>query len=448
METDSSRISAPSRLGAALLTEWRELGRWGKIALAGVAVSVGITLALGFSIPRATKSHLLHARTEILEAVTVDLVSGGLVPIGTDDAGIYAAFDDEVRLRLLGGETVRVKLWTREGAIAYSDNPALVGRTFELTPIARSALDSGTSKVQVSGLEDPAHELERDLGELIEFYLPVQDAGGEVVGLFEVEQAVDSLDATIGRVRRNVWASIGIGLGVLTVFMGSLTIANAHVLSRRRRQAEELLAALLRAQEDERRRVVGALHDDVGQPLYRILYGLQGSRAKLDPDHHVAAELASLESLVRQVDRTLRQELRLLHHSVAEDVGLAAALQALVEATRRETDLDVELELDVAGELPPRTSAVLYRAAQEGLTNARKHSGAGRVSIRLARSDGLVVLEVEDDGDGAGGSEGIGLATTRERLEAVGGGFAVDQRRGAGTRLRAWIPAGPGSPGP
>jgi signal transduction histidine kinase len=118
-----------------------------------------------------------------------------------------------------------------------------------------------------------------------------------------------------------VWLSIASGLGVLGLFMGSLTVANARVLNRRRRQAEELFQALLQAEDAERHRIVGALHDDVGQPLYRLLYGLQGCRARVEGASAVATELEQLEALVREVDGTLRAELSALHRGVTDEVG-------------------------------------------------------------------------------------------------------------------------------
>ncbi len=308
-----------------------------------------------------------------------------------------------------------------------------------MTPPALQAF-GGERSIEVSNLEDPAHALERDLGELIEFYIPFQDEEGHVLGVFEVEQRVDALNTTLGHVRRNVWFSIATGIGVLVIFMGSLAVAGGRAINRRRRQAEHLLGDVLRAQEAERKRIVGALHDEVGQPLYRLLYGLEGSRAKVHDPGAVTGELTRLEEIVRDVDRTLRAELRLLHHSEVEDVGLGPALVQLVETTRAETGVRVDLDIGLDGELGPVPSTALFRAAQEGLINARKHAGASRVVVRTWRDATRAILEVSDDGGGVHRPEGLGLTTTRERLDAIGGGLQVRSRRGGGTVLRAWVP--------
>ena len=436
---------SPRRYLHALRTEWSELGRWGRLALAGVALSVIITLALGFSIPRSAKRHLLHGQSEILATVVEDLKAEGFVARDGEAPVTTGEFDSQVRVRLLGGDTIRVKLWSPDGVVVYSDESALIGEGFSFNRLGAAALD-GDIKFGFSDVSEPAHLFERDLGELIEYFIPVIDEQG-VYGLFEVEQQAVTVNATAGRISLNTWISIGVGLGLLTVFMASLTLANAHVLTRRRRQAENLLGALVEAQEGERRRIVGALHDDVGQPLYRLLYGLQGSRSRLDTADPVAAELARLENLVRGVDTTLRNELKGLQFSLAEDLGLAAALESLAETTRSETELDVEVDIDYADQLGPASRTAMFRAAQEGITNARKHSGAARLWLRLQGQGSQIVLEVEDDGKGVVGDRGLGLTTTKERLELIGGGLDVDQPQRGGTILRAWVPRN-GSPRP
>ncbi len=268
------------------------------------------------------------------------------------------------------------------------------------------------------------------------------DDTGTVLALLEIEQRLDALRITLGHVRRNVWVSIGTGLGALSVFMGSLAFASARIMNRRRRQAESMLGALLRVQDEERSRTVGALHDDIGQPLYRLLYGLEVSRSKLGDEHPVSGELDNLEGLVRNIDRTLRAELKLLHSGVAEDLGLVPALTELVDATRAETELDVDLRVDLEEEpfLEEVPRSALLRAAREGLMNVRKHAGATRASVTVSSDRSRVLLEVSDNGRGARHGEGLGLTTTRERLESIGGGLRVRGQRGAGTVFRAWVP--------
>lgn len=435
-----SMRSLPRRYWPAVRTSWSELGRWGRLALAGIGLSVIISVALGFSIPNSAKGHLLHGQSEVFATVAEDIRALSLVTRAGESVAIEPEFEEAVALRLLGGDTIRVKLWSLDGVIVYSDHSDQIGQSFAFNDLAIRATNGDVS-FGVADASDPAHAFEEDLGELIEFYVPVEDAAG-VFALFEVEQRVDTLNTTVNRIKRNTWMSIGLGLGVLTVFMASLTVANAHVLTRRRRLAETLFAELVEAQDAERRRIVGSLHDDVGQPLYRLLYGLQGSRSRLDDDDPVSEELDRLEQLVREVDATLRNELRGLHTSLAEDLGLGPALEALAEMTRDETALDLSLDVQTNKELGVVPRAALFQAAKEGVTNVRKHAGAAHVWVRLLSEAGRVVLEVEDDGIGPNGERGLGLTTMKDRLEAIGGGLTIDRRSGTGTRMRAWVPTG------
>lgn len=422
-----------------LQAEWREIGGLGRTAIVGIGAAAVLTVVMGFSITSAARSNLLAARADLIEAEVAALPD--FAASDTPGSPAYADFDTAVRHELMGGETQRIKVWAADGRIVYSDAANLVGDRFDLTPPARAAFD-GETATTISDLEDPAHEGERAHGQLIEVYVPRFTLDGSVSTVVEVEQSLESLGAAMVDITRNVWLSIGIGVGVLAVFLATLAGALARAVNRRRKQAERLLGALFESQERERRHIVGALHDDVGQPLYRLLYGLEGSRAKLSDDDPVADELEGLEDLVRGIDETLRGELDTLHQGLAADAGLSTAIRDLAATTEAEADLTVHV--DVAAE-SQRLSAVartaLYRAAQEAVLNVRKHARARNVWIEAGARGADVSVVVTDDGRGRQGAPGLGLTTTRERLEALGGGLDVGNRRGGGVVFTAWVPA-------
>lgn len=426
---------------SAARAEWTELGPIGRAAFAGVLLSLAVAVVLGMWLPRLMRSHILGARAGLIATIADEIAQRGLVPVGPPTSSTYQQLKEEIEVSLLGGETVRVKLWTVDGTVAYSDEPRLVGETFELSDTARTALE-GAPAYEISDLSEPAHALERPLGELLEFFVPVHDAEGAIVGLFEVEQRTDALNATQSDVRRNVWLAIGSGIGLLGVFMASLTISSGRVLNRRRRQAEELLGSLVRVQEDERRRTVGALHDDVGQPLFRLLYGLEGSRSKLAPENPVSAELEGLAELTRDIDRTLRSELRLLHQGIDEDLSLEASVQQIIQATREETDLAIDLTLDGvdASSVARGPKTALVQAVREAITNVRKHAKASHVDVTLHGNGRMLSVTVSDDGNGVRSADGLGIVTTRERLEAIGGSLELVSTRGRGTVFSASVP--------
>ncbi len=409
------------------------------MAFIGVGLSLVVTVVLGFTILSATRSHLLAAQGEIVTNVIAEIEADHpSLPTGLADVG-FQAFDADVRLRLIGGDTLRVKVWAPDGTVVYSDDPRLIGSKFELSASARSALN-GETVSSISDVLDPAHADERAVGSLIEFFTPYRDASGEIRGAFEVEQRIDTLRRTLDQVGTIVWITIGTGLFLLGGFMLTLQLARARAYNERRRQTEALLGELLNVQEDERQRIVGALHDDIGQPLYRLLYGLEGGKSRLPDSSVVRAELDRLAALVRDIDSRLRTELRLLHGGIAEDLDLRSALNELVDATRQETGMEINctVELDVEPDPVPRFA--LLRAAQEAITNVRKHSGANSMSISVRNRGHAVILEVADDGSGIRGPEGLGLKTMRERLQAIGGGFEVTINRTGGTHFKAWVP--------
>jgi signal transduction histidine kinase len=232
-------------------------------------------------------------------------------------------------------------------------------------------------------------------------------------------------------------------VGALAIFLFAVAVGLNRAAERRRRQAEVLLGAAFQAQDEERRRIVGSLHDDIGQPLYRLLYGIEGSRAKIDPDHPVAAELEQLGLLVRTIDSTLRVELEHLHEGAASDAGLVNAIEDLARVTRNETDLRVVLDLDTEPQgMDVLERTALFRAVQEAVVNTRKHSGARTVRISLRTSGGRIEAAVVDDGVGGAIDRGLGLTTAGERLDALGGGLSVRSRPQKGTVLTAWLPRG------
>lgn len=437
----SSGRTKPGALVSGLRADWREIGGLGRLSLVGIGIAAVITVILGFSITSTVRGQLLSARAALVEAAVADLSDFPLDRPATLEE--FARFDAEVRRTVLGSDTVRVKLWNSAGTIVYSDAGELIGQAFELSAPARQAF-SGDTGTTISDLQDPAHAFDRGEGELIEYYVPRPVGAAEVTSVIEIEQDVAEFNDALGRITRNVWISIILGLVVLGMFVASLGAARARELNRRRRQAERLLRSSFRTQEEERQRIVGSLHDDIGQPLYRLLYGLEGAQARLEPGVELADDLGALEDIVRDVDKTLRRELRLLHQGLAEDAGLDMALADLAEVTERESDLAVATSLDLRTELSGVQLSAMYRAAQEAVTNVRKHANAQSARIAVFEDEGRFWLHVDDDGDGPDGEPGLGLTTTRERFEALGGSATLRVSPDGGTRFEAWLPVSRG----
>lgn len=212
----------------------------------------------------------------------------------------------------------------------------------------------------------------------------------------------------------------------------------------RRLEAERRRAgsAALHAQEEERARVARDLHDEVNQSLTGLLLRLEAAREAAPPE--LEGELAETKALANQAMTELLTLARQLRPTALDDLGLTAAIEGQVEQLKRgEIDARLEVEGNFA-DLGDDAQLVVYRVAQEALSNAARHSGAEHVEVRLRRSDdGGVVLEVGDDGRGFAFDEsqrGLGIGGMRERALLVGGELTIESRPDAGTTVRLDVP--------
>jgi two-component system sensor histidine kinase UhpB len=206
----------------------------------------------------------------------------------------------------------------------------------------------------------------------------------------------------------------------------------------------------LSAQESERRRLAGELHDELGQSLTALALQLNRVGGRV-PDGARPEVLAARDTALGLVDET-RALARRLRPEGLDALGLAAALTNLVERLSAQTGLPIDRRL--ARDLPPLdpdAELVLYRVAQESLTNVVRHARASRAELTLATRDADVVLEVRDDGIGVdghtAGRDGRGVLLMRERAMLVGGELQVGGRPGGpGTVVRLRVPALAGRP--
>jgi two-component system, NarL family, sensor histidine kinase UhpB len=214
-----------------------------------------------------------------------------------------------------------------------------------------------------------------------------------------------------------------------------------EMLDRIETERRESARRELLVQEGERRRVAAELHDEIGQSVTALVLELDRSigdapedrRAALLRSRDVAAQL--LED-VRRLARSLRPE-------VLDELGLAPALTNLCDRLSAQTGLEIKCSLsDELPPLGPEVQLVIYRVIQESLTNVVRHARAGRAHVALACSDGLVELEVVDDGVGIGAAAGSGggIRGMRERALLVGGVLDVEPAAPGGTRVRLRIP--------
>jgi PAS domain S-box-containing protein len=221
-------------------------------------------------------------------------------------------------------------------------------------------------------------------------------------------------------------------------------------------QLRHLSRQILRAQEDERKRISLELHDVIAQTLTGINVQLAAlaKQTRLDPEAFDRS-IAETQRLVEQSVEVVHQFARELRPAVLDDLGLIPALHTFMENFTTRTGVRTHLTA-FAGveELETVRRTVLFRVAQEALTNVAKHAKASRVEVSIHKLPDCICMKIKDDGKSfqlnrlmqVRGSKRLGLLGMRERLEMVGGLFEVQSAPGEGTTVLARIPLDNGKP--
>jgi signal transduction histidine kinase len=206
-------------------------------------------------------------------------------------------------------------------------------------------------------------------------------------------------------------------------------------------QRRRLLAHVVQAAEEERRRIANDIHDDPVQKMVVLKMRLE-LLAKANP---YLPDLDDARDAVLGTIRSMRHMLFDLRPPILDEEGLGPALRYFLDNSEIDAAWSVEDELGT--EPSDQTRVILYRIAQEALTNARKHAHADEVNVKLQDRDGGVWMEISDDGVGYN-PEGsvlaepghLGIAAMRERAEMAGGWCTLRSLPGAGTTLEVWLP--------
>jgi signal transduction histidine kinase len=228
-----------------------------------------------------------------------------------------------------------------------------------------------------------------------------------------------------------------------------------------REQLQYLSRKVLRAQEEERKKISRELHDVIAQTLTTINVRLATLKkeATLNPTGFEKS-IVRAQKLIRQSVDIVHRFARELRPTVLDDLGLLPALHTFMKSFREQTGIRVSLSAFAGVEqVNGDKRTVLYRVAQEALTNVARHAQAGQVDVKIQKMDGVICMKIKDNGKGFQ-EQGVlhnkkgkrlGLLGMRERLEMVGGTFTVTSAPGKGTTILAQIPlmnSGPRGAGP
>jgi len=212
-----------------------------------------------------------------------------------------------------------------------------------------------------------------------------------------------------------------------------------EMLDRLEAEHTESSAHALAGQEGERERIARELHDEIGQSLTVALLSLKRvvDRAPASLREEVLVAQEAVRTSLDEVGQVAQR----LRPGVLADLGLLAALTELCATFSRTSGiaLDRDLDPEIDG-LSSEVELVLYRVAQEGLTNVARHSGAARASLTLTGGSDGITLSIVDDGHGGAYTEGAGIRGMRERARLIGATLSVGPAQGGGTEVRLFVP--------
>ena len=400
---------------------------------------------------REAENESLRDAGELASAVGRGVIQSQLTAaVVRGDPAALGRLDKAVRGRVLSGLIVRVKIWTPQGRILYSDNRRLTGRVYPPDADLQEAFESGRVQVELSDLKGPENVFERPLGRLVEVYLPLRGPNGERL-VAETYQRADRIGAARHRILQAFTPVLLVALLALALAQAPLGWWLTRSQRAQWREREELAQAAHDATDEERRRIAHDLHDGVVQDLAGSAYELRGTADRL-----ATTDEADVYRVLRRGADVSRESMAVLRTLLVDLTSpdnpgaIAASLETLVRPLRT-SGLDVTVVADVEVEPEGSTNELLYRAAREALRNVARHAGATRVTVELHASRSEARLVIVDDGRGMDTAElaerravgHMGLVLLTERVHAVGGQLSISSQPGKGTRVMLSLPISP-----
>ena len=404
---------------------------------AGLLVLVVVVIGTVQLSSRAADEEALNdaqSTTELLaRSVAQPAIPRGLA---AGSPGAVDRFDRTVLRRLLVGEVRRIKIWTAQGRIVYSDETRLIGDRFPLGHEELDVVRNGGTEAEISDLTEPENRFEPAGQSLVEVYTRVKSPEGEPL-LFEAYYSATD----IAQRREEVYDSFQpIALGGLLVLVAVTTPllwALTRRLDRTGRDRARLLERAADASESERRRIARDLHDGVVQDLAGTAFALSAAARDAGTDTETACRLEPMASSLRASLRSLRSLLVEIYPPDLRADGLGAALEDLV-APAAAAGVTARVEVYDVAHASADAVRLVWRVAQEAVRNALRHSGASHLTVQVRQVGDRLTLDVTDDGAGFDPrkpASGLGLRSQRDLIAEAGGTLDVRSTPGGGTTL-------------
>jgi two-component system NarL family sensor kinase len=397
---------------------------------------------------RLSERQSVHMAAELADILANSVVQPVLTEaMANDPVAARTALDPIVRSRVLSDSVVRVKIWTPQGKILYSDEARLIGQTFALDDSALAVLATPQTRAEVSDLSKPENRYERSQGKLLEVYRPVWTPSGDEL-LFETYFAYDTVNDRASELWRGFVGVMLSSLGVIFILLLPLVWTLFARLRRGQAQREALMQRALDASLDERQRIAATLHDGVVQELAAASFTVAGGAetAAARGEDALAAELRDAAGAVRTGIGGLRSLLVDIYPPALRSAGLSAALRDLVATMAgRGPAVELDVDEDAAAVLPAEDQQAVFRIVQELLRNVVRHARAEHVSVSLRRDGAVVLVSVADDGVGFDPAQAMpgdhfGLRLITDLVAATGAGLRVRAAPGNGTVWHLSVP--------
>jgi len=370
-----------------------------------LAVSALVVLAVvavvGSIVSRRTaESVSIHEAATLTDVLAEDVVQPALTDAMATSPAAAAALDSIVRSRVLSHSILRVKIWSPDGLILYSDEPRLVGHTYQLDSDDRLAFSSPQTRADVSDLSAPENRYERGHGKMLEVYRPIWTPSGHPL-LFETYSRYSIVSSRAGDLWRGFSGVMLSSLIAITVLLTPLVWTLLARARRASKQREELLERSMQASTDERERIAASLHDGVVQDLVAASFAISAAERSSTENGDVAlqTQLQHSGAAIRTSIKAMRSLLVDIYPASLQASGLVPALTDLV-ASQHDSRVETRLDEAAAARLSPDQREAVYRIAQECLRNAIRHSGASAISLAVTGEPDAVLLSVTDDGVG------------------------------------------------